>query len=90
MIKWNATRAETLTISKITQRALEFGIERDRMSIHMDLEAAHCNGCPLDLERLLSFPPFDFVHDVCGIANHINRETGKLGDCFLPRCAARQ
>jgi hypothetical protein len=55
----------------------------------MDLTAAH-NDTPMDLALLLSFPSFDFVHDVLGIQRHINRETGTLEDCFLPRCARNQ
>lgn len=55
--------------------------------IAMDITACHANGCPLHLTRLLAFPNFDFTHDVSGIAAHINRDTGKLMDSFLPRCA---
>lgn len=54
----------------------------------MDLTACHCNGCELDLDRLLLAPDPDFGHDVCGIRRHIDRRTGKLGGCFLPRCAS--
>lgn len=41
----------------------------------------------LDLERLLAFKDGDFLHDVVGIFNHADWETGELKDCFLPRCA---
>lgn len=44
----------------------------------------------LDLERLAGFPDFDFAHDVYGIMRHMDRTTGKLGGCFLPRCARRE
>ena len=30
-----------------------------------------------------------FLHDVCGIATHINRNTGELEGCFSPRYAER-
>ena len=53
----------------------------------MDVTACHANGTKLDLEKLLNFPDFDFLHDVAGIRNCIDRETGKLTKCFLPRCA---
>jgi hypothetical protein len=53
----------------------------------MDLSATHANGCPLDFERLLAFPEFDYMHDIVGIHNHIHRGTGKLLHCFVPRCA---
>lgn len=41
----------------------------------------------LDLDRLLAFEDGDFVHDVVGIFNHADWETGTFKDCFLPRCA---
>lgn len=61
---------------------------RDRQDYIMDLTACHANGMPLDLAKLLAAPPFDLVHDVCGIRDHINRRTGKIEDQFVPRCAA--
>jgi len=53
----------------------------------MDLSACHANGCPLDFEKLLAAPDFDFIHDVLGIRRHLDRATGNLMDCFVPRCA---
>ena len=53
----------------------------------MDLTAVHCNGCPLDLQKLVESSNTDFLHDVFGIRQHIDRDTGKLTDCFFPRCA---
>lgn len=53
----------------------------------MDVTACHANGCPLDLEKLLHADAFNFSHDVFGIARYINRNTGKLENCFVPRCA---
>lgn len=46
------------------------------------------DGCPLKLEALAKADEANFAHDVFGIRRHIDRETGKLGDCFLPRFAA--
>jgi hypothetical protein len=76
----------------IAERYEAFGGEypKDRMTFIMDLMAANgCNGNPeLRLDRMLhDFPKFDFMHDAVGIQNHINRETGQLEGCFLPRCA---
>lgn len=59
----------------------------DRMDLHMDLCAVHSNGTELDFERLEKFPDYDFAHDIMGIRRHLDRKTGKLTDCFLPRCA---
>ncbi|MFZ2470206.1 MAG: hypothetical protein WAW54_17595 [Parvibaculum sedimenti] len=39
------------------------------------------------LERLEAFDDFSFLHDVTGIARHLNRETGEMGGHFTPRCA---
>lgn len=57
------------------------------MSIHMDIIATHANGCPLRLLGLLEADAFNFTHDVCGIRRHLNRNTGKLENCFVPRYA---
>lgn len=53
----------------------------------MDITACHANGTPLRLRELLDAPEFDFAHDVLGIRRHIDRTTGQLQDCFLPRFA---
>jgi len=53
----------------------------------MDVTAVHANGCPLRLRELLLADDFNFVHDLFGIRRHLNRETGKLGDHFVPRFA---
>lgn len=60
----------------------------DKRDLVMDLDATHSNGCPLDLERLAKADDFNLAHDVAGIFRHLNRKTGKLGGCFLPRFAA--
>ena len=56
----------------------------------MDLTVCHANSCPLDLERLAGTDYTNFNHDVFGIRRHLNRETGKLENCFLPRFAHKQ
>jgi len=92
MIDWSKstfTKRDHETASKIANavNALGDSVDIDKLSILMDLEA--CNiVCPLDLDKLLAFDSFNLAHDVCGIANHLNRTTGELEDCFLPRCAA--
>jgi len=87
------------TIHKIVARAVSQGLVRGtaspghwytRLTMEMDLKACHANGCPLDFERLLNADDFNFTHDVCGIAAHMDRETGKLRDMFLPRFASKQ
>lgn len=61
----------------------------DYMSTNMDITAVHANGNPLDLQKLLTFDDFSFAHDVFGISRHIDRNTGKLMNCFLPRCSVK-
>jgi hypothetical protein len=53
----------------------------------MDITVTHANGCPLNLAAFLAADDSEFVHDAFGIARHIDRKTGQLGDCFLPRFA---
>ena len=58
----------------------------DRVTMMMDLAAADAD-VGLDYDKLLAFPDYDFAHDVIGIATHMNRNTGKIEDFFLPRSA---
>jgi hypothetical protein len=61
----------------------------ERLGVEMDLLATHANGCPLDFALMLEAEDFDFVHDINGIGRHLDRTTGELGGCFLPRTAKR-
>lgn len=77
-------------VDKIVGRAMKAGAlshDYDRTDLSMDLIAVHANGCPLDFDRLLQADDFNFSHDIFGIKTHIDRETGRLTRCFLPRCA---
>jgi hypothetical protein len=87
MIKWSASKDEHDLIIAIVRRVLAHypDYPDDTLTLMMDLEACHCNGCPLDLRGLLESHNEDLMHDVFGIRRHINRETGQLNDCFLPR-----
>ncbi|MGU2439534.1 DUF6874 family protein [Burkholderia cenocepacia] len=62
----------------------------DALDLHMDLTACHANGCPMEWEHLNAADDFTLAHDVGGIRRHINRRTGQLEDCFLPRCAVKE
>ncbi len=95
VLKWNATREEHQLILKIVERAERFAATHNlpldsRHTSLMDVEACHCNGMPLDLERFLQFKDGDFGHDFWGIRRHLNRRNGQLMDCFTPRCALYQ
>lgn len=91
-VKWGLTRGEMMLVGRIVRRAYReletiedaYGEPAD---LSMDIEACHNNGCKLDLGKLLHAPAFDFAHDIYGIHKHLNRETGEMQHCFLPRCA---
>ena len=87
-INWTTSRDEVESIRLIVKRAHEEvpGMF-DTMTLSMDLTACHRNGCPLKLAELEQADISDFVHDVAGITQHIDRVTGELGGCFLPRCS---
>ena len=87
-MNWNTTKTECDAIRQIGDRMIKLCGAVNRGNLEMDITATHLNGCPLDLPKLLAAPDFDFVHDICGIAEHLDRHTGQLADCFLPRCAA--
>jgi len=55
----------------------------------MDLVAVNKTS-PLDLDGLLLSSEEDLLHDVFGIATHLDRSTGTLMDCFVPRYTKRQ
>jgi hypothetical protein len=80
------TTEEYAMVQVIAKRAVKMKIYRDRLTADMDISAAHAT-CPLDLVRLLEADNFNFGHDMAGIRDHLNRETGKLERFFLPRCA---
>jgi hypothetical protein len=90
-INFNAGAEDAGRIIKIVRRFQNLiPSAQDSLAISMDITACHLNGCPLDLERLLNSDAPDFVHDVIGIRNNINRTTGRLENCFLPRHAAKE
>lgn len=82
----NTTKEDFEIIDKIVDRALALNLPRKRMDLFMDVCATHGN-CPLRLNDLLEADKFNFLHDIYGIMSHLNRETGELEDCFLPRYA---
>lgn len=89
IVSFDATSKERRAIRRIVDRAEQLGLVDDRTSSLMDITATHANGCPLDLLKFLRAEDFDFVHDFCGIARHLDRETGRLGHHFRPRYAVK-
>ena len=90
-IDWSKASLEDYeVVSKIVKRASNiqgFG-KVDGPSLQMDIVATHVSGCKLKLKELLGANLADFAHDICGIIHYIDRTTGELQDCFLPRYAA--
>ena len=90
MINWTSkTKEEYELISKIAKRAVAEGVNcyASYMDLTMDIEAVY-QTCGLRLKDLLEADKFNFLHDIYGIASNLNRETGELKNCFLPRYAA--
>lgn len=93
IVSFSVTREESLIIDKIAKRGVKMahaqGITIPFMNMSMDLCATHANGNPLRLTELLDADDFNFSHDVFGIRRHLDRETGQLTDCFVPRFSLR-
>lgn len=92
-VQFNATKFEMEIILEIADRAetlarKAYGVQEfDKTSLVMDLDACISNGCPLRLDALRDADDSNFSHDVFGITRHMDRQTGELTDCFLPRFA---
>ena len=88
MINFKSTKEDATLIALIVDRVeLLHPLGDNRMKLYMDLTACHLNGTPLKLAEMIDMADADFIHDINGIVKHIDRTTGKLGDCFVPRCA---
>lgn len=86
-IKWNASKKEVTTITKIVKRAARMNPNINHLDAHMDITSCHCNGSRLKLNQLLKADSLNFAYDVFGIFRNINRSNGKLDNCFVPRYA---
>src|SRR5262249_14625572 len=93
MITWSVTQEDHDLIAAIAHRAHRMSRPFARcyqypiQDVMMDLTAVHPNTYPLRLRELLAAREHDFAHDVFGIRRHIDRATGELGGCFVPRFA---
>jgi hypothetical protein len=88
-VSFSCSDVDGKAIRAIARRArdllLDHKIDRPALDIAMDIQATHCNGNPLRLSDLLGADDFNLLHDVSGIARHLNRDTGKLEGFFSPR-----
>lgn len=82
------TKEEMKLISKIIDRGWPVmkRYYRERVDMIIDIEKAH-EYCPLKLQKLLQSDSFNFIHDLTGIWKNMNRSTGSLENCFVPRFA---
>ena len=92
-MKFSKTKKEMALIRKIANRAVTMakkaGVQYHQMDAEMDISACHNNGNALKLQELLQSDDVNFGHDIFGIRHYLNRETGELTDCFVPRFSAR-
>ena len=91
MNQLSLTTKEVKTIHQIAKRASwmakDLGFYATLDDLYLDILNCHTSDCKLDLQKFLTFNDYNLAHDAFGIQRHINRTTGELKDCFLPRCA---
>ena len=75
------------TIGKIVNRAVAINPAYNKTTVMMDLLVLYDTGVKMRWKELLNAPVFDFMHDINGINQHLNRRTYKLEDGFWPRYA---
>jgi len=85
-INWEATKEDAEIIHKVALRSIrDYPTQRPLLDIEMDITATHLNGNPLRLGALLNADRFNFAHDIFGIFANLNRRTGEIENCFVPR-----
>lgn len=93
MITSKVSDEEMELLLTITQRSYDACRHTDIdwifVEMLLDLINCHAEACALDLEAMTTWPIHDVIHDLIGIRNHLNRETKKLENCFVPRFARR-
>ena len=91
-VRFDISDTDRALVRPIVDRAMALFAEWDikapcKSDLGMDLVATHSNGCPLDFPKLLTAKDGDFMHDIGGIGCYLDRGTGELTNCFVPRCA---
>lgn len=88
-VNFEMASADRVLAEAIAERACQVlrarGQSPDFLSTLMDIIATHANSNPLRLADLLAADDFNLMHDVSGIAAHLNRQTGRLEGFFVPR-----
>lgn len=90
MLNWDLPETDALLVHSIVSRARQCMLimgapAPDTLALTMDVTACHNHGCQLDLVGLSKAGDGDLVHDVIGISRHIDRSSGQLQSCFVPR-----
>ncbi|QQR69076.1 MAG: hypothetical protein IPI58_09705 [Alphaproteobacteria bacterium] len=87
---WAVSPDASFRVSRILARVKRISPaeyrKRKEMDWEMDLVCAHIIGA-VDLSKLMEADAFTFLHDVFGIAMHLDREKYCITNCFIPRCA---
>ena len=82
---------DVFLIGRIAKRAallaMDCGNEIEAWQFELCLTESH-ELCPLKLSELFEANDGNFAHDVFGLWQHLDRETGQIKDCFLPRYTA--
>lgn len=87
-IPWHRlTDDERADLELIADRAVGMTLSDEEKDVEMDVGATHLL-IPLDLQKLLDFDDQNFIHDVVGIRNCLDRENFQMLHHFLPRCHA--
>lgn len=87
------TSEEDQLIDVIAARAWEHKDIRQayrnrKITLHLDLANCHARLVPLRLADMAKAENFaEVLHDIVGIASHLERDTGKLRQPFHPRFA---
>lgn len=88
MINWNSiNNDDACVILQCAKRGVNMLGSISLLDLEMDITAAHIAN-PLRLDALLNADEFNFIHDICGIRENINRKNGEMNNCFLPRFSA--
>ncbi len=97
-LNFNVSTYEGYLILRVAQRAMSLGIRThsryalctEEQQWVRDIVLCHNHGCPLMLAELLAASADEFTHDMIGIRDFLNRNTGKLEGIFHPRYALNQ
>lgn len=88
-LSFDAIEATLPVFKRALKLYQELNVDCDSLSLHMDLALCH-QTTPLDLEGLLRADDANFAHDIGGIVRHLDRETGLMKDCFVPRFTKKE